>query len=312
MNFPCNITTLRLLVHVHIYHAQHYPELRRCLANLKGLNFDLYVSMSDWHSEIADDIKAFKKDAFIFQCPNRGYDVAPFLDVLHRVNLSKYDLVIKLHTKRDTPVKRKLIHIDINYRWREYLLTFISNPQSLQNNLKAFIKNTHLGMIAHYRLLLTERRKRHADPKKNLFLQTLLFMKEKLNLDPIPAEQCHYVGGTMFMARASIFEPLKHIDIGYDDFVTADANNKDEYDLAHIFERVFGWLVTSQILRNNDHYIIDDPFSNPIKKAVWPVLKLADHIYKKIIKFVYRKNGNSIRFLKIITIKISSDRETKA
>lgn len=295
---------LRLLVHMHVYHTQHYPELKECLKNLEGLNYDLYVSFSEDHPDIEEDIRKFKPDAVIFKCPNRGYDVAPFLDVLRRVNLEDYDLVIKLHTKRDTPVKEKLINLNIHYKWREHLLSFISNQDNLHKTLKAFIDRPELGMAANFKLLLTENGHRHAKRQESLFLQAIDFMTNKLKVVPIPADRCRYVGGTMFMARAELFAPIKQANLGYEDFAVTDVNNKDEHDLAHLFERVFGWLVTSQQCGDRGNYLIDDPFSNRIQKSLWPYLRIADRFYRKLVKFVYRRNGDSIRIFKVFKIKL--------
>ena len=59
------------------------------------------MTVPEQNAGLWPDVKAFKADAHFEVVENKGYDVAPFIHVLKQVDLDKYGLLVKLHTKRD-------------------------------------------------------------------------------------------------------------------------------------------------------------------------------------------------------------------
>lgn len=87
---------------------------------------------------------------------NRGYDLAPFLAVLHEGDLDKYDYLIKLHTKRDLPAPAELPRCCFRgSQWRECLTGFMKDRTALDKALKLFIQKPEIGMLSHYKLLIS-------------------------------------------------------------------------------------------------------------------------------------------------------------
>ena len=90
----------KIAVHMHLYYAEQLEDLLQRLESLSGTAYDLYVTMGAEDKKAEQTIKAFKADANIRIVRNLGYDVGPFIDFLHHVNLDDYDYIIKIHTKR--------------------------------------------------------------------------------------------------------------------------------------------------------------------------------------------------------------------
>ena len=90
---------MRIAVVFHVYH-QHIVD--ECLEYIDNINrpFDLYITTS--HS-VEDPLIKFLKDRFpsaiILQYNNVGSDIGPFMELVS--TLCNYDLVCKMHTKRD-------------------------------------------------------------------------------------------------------------------------------------------------------------------------------------------------------------------
>lgn len=305
MEFLPKFSTLKILVHVHLYHAEFYPELKSCLKNFKGIKFDLTVSMSRPLPEIEQDIRAFKDDAEIFYCENRGYDIAPFIEVLKRHDLGKYDLIIKLHGKRDTPDNERLLNTDVSgSRWRRMLLSEVSATDALIRTLKAFAQDKKLGLAGHYALIVPNCKGAHERAEFNeLFNKTHDFMKDRLGIAPYPENECRYLAGSMFVARAKLFEPLKHLDIGYEDFPSLEDGKKDGFDLAHVLERALGWLVTSSVNEEGRHYEIYDP-QVPRLVGAYYLLRYRSYLFRKIERFVFRKETHTKGKKKVTVYKI--------
>jgi hypothetical protein len=58
----------------------------------------------------------------------------------------------------------------------------------------------------------------------------------------------HYVGGTMFLARAYPFERLKAAKPDDLDFASGSSTSGSHKNLAHVFERLFGLAVEGERL----------------------------------------------------------------
>ena len=76
-----------ILAHVHIYYPHLYKDIKECLLNITTHKIDLFVTMVEEHSEVISDIKATFPNAKIEILENKGFDIAPFIHVLNKVNL---------------------------------------------------------------------------------------------------------------------------------------------------------------------------------------------------------------------------------
>lgn len=88
-----------ILVHVHLFYPEFWNEISACLKNI-SLPYDLVVTLVENDSKTIENIKGIKSDARIEIVENRGFDVAPFIKVMRENDLSRYDFVIHLHSKR--------------------------------------------------------------------------------------------------------------------------------------------------------------------------------------------------------------------
>lgn len=185
---------------------------------------------------------------------NRGYDIWPFIKALKTVNLDEYEFLIKVHTKRDMGKIVAIIDNKYFFRgqyWRNMLLSFISSKDNFHKCLVAF-KDPAVGMINNHRLF-DRTRETTDNPHLVYCLNESRKLLSEVGISAKPCDEVKYVAGTMFICRAAIFKPLQEMNFDVNQF--AVVNRKNENDLAHVMERVFGWLVTSQ------GYSIADPYS---------------------------------------------------
>ena len=258
----------KILVHVHLYYQEMWPELKACLQNITA-EYDLFVTMVEDKAELRADILAFSPEAKINIVPNKGFDIAPFIDVLNKVDLTKYDYIIKLHTKRDMPKGTLRNGFDVSgNKWREYLLTFLRNQKTFEKCLSAFSQDKTLGMIADYHLIVKNDRKNEEAVRKAQELLTSLKLQTKDN---------RYVMGTMFMARAKLFEPIKKLNLNFDDF---SSSVRGEDILPYALECLLGYVVCVQAYKILDplHVFLYQSFAK---------------IFAKISTFIYRKKIKS-------------------
>lgn len=279
-----------ILVHVHVYYPELWPEIKACLGSLATGTYDLYVTMVTDYPDLVSDIKTFSSDAHCLVVANRGYDIGPFVHVLNMTNLDQYDYVIKLHTKRDMPAGALLGAFDMSGgAWRQYALSFLHPKTHFQSCLQGFLDNPAIGMMAHHRLIVGQC---YGDKAALRQCQDLC---RKMGL---PVRPFKYVAGTMFIIRAKLLRPVVDMGLGLDDF-SAPTQDKPT-SLAHVLERFFGYLVYAQ------DFTIQDSFTDKRLKQQDNLMKPLRFIWHFLYRRKVTRSGKSI--IKICKIPIYSKR----
>lgn len=179
-----------ILVHVHLFYPEFWNEISACLKNI-SLPYDLVVTLVENDSKTIENIKGIKSDARIEIVENRGFDVAPFIKVMRENDLSRYDFVIHLHSKRDVADTLGNVVLKDPKQWRRLLLNFCSSAQNWQRTLKTFHDNPKTGMVADRVCILSER----FDPTPEMCSAAKDYLTEYLKM---PLKKAVFVSGTMF------------------------------------------------------------------------------------------------------------------
>lgn len=223
-----------LAVHLHIYYEHMWPCMRRYLEALNNTPYHLFVTLTHENTTLMREIEQFHPACTIYLVENRGYDVGPFFHVLKHIDWDAYDIILKIHTKNDTP--QDLMWQNKRYmcrHWWAHLLyrALLGSPRRVRRNLELFARHADIGMIGPTQLIIS-----HPDDSPAV----------QQGEQRIMAELGHehyrstFISGTMFMVRTGILKPLsRHFDL--QDFEPTDGSVKDG-TLAHIIERVFGAL----------------------------------------------------------------------
>lgn len=257
----------RIAVHMHVYYVEQLDDLLKKLQNLTIAAYDLYVTLTDDNEEIKQKIIAFKPNAKVWKVLNLGYDIGPFIDFLHKINLDDYDYVIKIHTKRaeKSPVHFNRLRFSIS-TWRNMLLdALLSSPRNIWKNIQLFKQDNQLGMIGSSYVLLDGE---WAFAGK---VQQLSEEMQKIGLNMPQHKQ--FIAGTMFMIRAQLLKPFLFYDIS--NFSPSKGNIHDG-ELAHVLERMFGLATLAQgykIRGVQYHRYLLDRFLTRVKRFVSPIFK---------------------------------------
>lgn len=280
----------KFLVIAHVYYHEMWSILDNCIQNLPKDSFDLIVTTTSNIDSLATNVRKHYPLARVELCENRGYDIWPFIKVLKSVNLDEYEFVVKIHTKRD--MGKVVAIIDNRYffkgsSWRDMLLSFLSSKENFDKCLEAF-KDPTVGMINNHRLF--DRTRGTTDnPHLVYCLNEARKLLSEVGINAKPYDEVEYVAGTMFISRAAIFKTLQQMNFDVNQFGVV--NRKNENDLAHVSERLFGWLVTSQCYCLTDPY---NTFKDSFKFFFYSsycsllVFKLRHRLFSKVIRFFSR------------------------
>ncbi|MBR1604624.1 MAG: hypothetical protein IJ660_00780 [Alphaproteobacteria bacterium] len=213
-----------------------WPQIKQLLSHIEDYPYDLFVTMTKEQPELIQDIKNFHSNSWVKVVENRGYDIGPFIEFLHNIDLQKYDLILKIHTKNNAPGSVTHIGPYIIGRelWAKLLIhSLLGTPQQFKKNIKLFAKNKSLGMIGSQYLI-----SRKSTPN----LQAAV--KQAIEKCGYSSKSMPFIAGTMFMCRAHLLEPIKN-KYQLTDFEPTDGKVRDG-TLAHVMERLFGCIVVAQ------------------------------------------------------------------
>lgn len=262
----------KALVHLHVYYHDQVDYFIEKLKNINGIDWDLVVTMADHDEDTERRLKEFKADVRFLTTENFGYDVWPFLKVIKNHNLSDYDYVIKLHTKRSMKgIKLNKTTLK-GFQWRNVLVDgILHSPKYFRKLLDEFEKNPQIGMISS---LMT-----YLKGDWNLSGTEVKKEMERLGLPFYEGNVCY---GTMFMARASVFLPLQTDKVDISLFDKEKPVSGLTFSTAHYYERLLSILPDGVGLRHMARWPLKkDKIRIALTKAVMTPLNWIFAIEKK-------------------------------
>ena len=216
----------RAAVCLHLFYPELWP-LFRAQCQLIPEPWDLFVTApafaatKAWHDIVRDQPRVR-----FLPVPNRGRDIAPWLQLLRSGALDGYEAVCKLHGKRSPHMQGGG---DV---WRDEMLqALLGSFANVQRILDRFFMQPELALLGpacSQRALGAA-----ADWSKNR--RNVQLLSRRLGLDAVDAKQLFFAG-TMFWFRSAAFEALRSSSLNLADFPRE--MGQTEGTLAHAMERL--------------------------------------------------------------------------
>ncbi len=265
----------KLAVHLHLYYIEQLGEILKRLKNLSKIDYDLFVTMVIDDEKIKNRILDEHPLAKIWVIENRGYDIGPFIDFLHKIDLEDYEYVLKLHTKGKkssnyTFIKNRRLD---NALWSKIMWdSMLKSKKRVKNNIKILDEQKNVGMLGSEHCFSNEGRHYwHLMDDINIAMEKMGFEK---------VVHLSFIAGCMFLCRANLLKPLSLYSLK--DFDKTNGKIKDE-TLAHVVERLFGAIVGAQ---GFDIFQIED------NAYFWSFFKVA--LKRTLIQKKLTKSGKMI------------------
>lgn len=221
---------------VHIFHYEMWLGIAEKIDSLEG-ECDLFVTVTQRPDHSFDELSVTIKNAFpeavIFQCPNHGRDILPFLRLINSGLLSDYRAVCKVHTKKSS-------HIEKGGAWSEHLLaSLLPGRSDCRDLLERFIANKRCGILTADGQKKTGMEWWHGNRGRTLNLLA------RVGIPADPKQLC-FPAGSMYWLKPKIVEALKRLQLCGEDF--EPELGQGDGTTAHAVERVFGYLAESESL----------------------------------------------------------------
>lgn len=231
----------------HVYYEDFIQDLVPVISRYRGA-VDFYFSIPESKPGLAARLFEEVPEALILKVPNKGRDIAPFLEIFRIIDHLEYQTFLKIHSKKSP-------HREDGDAWRKDVLNKLAGDQtSLQKIEQYFEKNPQAGAIGPADHIVA---KHHywgfnAEKTEELARQT------GLQTEPQP-DFC-FVAGSMFWGKTKAFAFLKDLPVQTDTFEN-EPIKKDGF-LPHAIERLLGWGLASSgysIVQMDTDGTISDP-----------------------------------------------------
>ena len=235
----------RILIHLHVYYTNQLDFFLNAFRKIDGyFKISLIVTICESVNEkekIFEQIRKQYPEAIIIYVPNKGFDVGPFIETLHHVDLDDFDYVIKLHTKSRGKEGNTILNgiVISNSVWENIMIdSLIGSKERVEEAIRLLCQD-HVGMAAASLCLIKD-----DESRRNYYFWRVNDELRKMGLRQISDKNdFRFPAGTMFVVRAKLLKPLLIYRI--EEF-GENIQGVHDYTLAHTFERLFSGLVISQ------------------------------------------------------------------
>ena len=275
----------KVAIHAHVFYLHIWPEVEKCVSNFVAVCGSANVLLVVTYPKTEPSLRQLF-DNFMPTCecrvvpvPNKGYDIGPFfVEFLNKIVLSRYDYIVKLHTKRDTEKIWCHFRPFVGSEWRDELLSFCNSKEAVLRTLTSFDRFPRLGMVASHRVI------NYSGSDSPSAVRTVRDMlQRKMSLHP---RHLVMVSGTMFAVRAELLKFCQG-RFTFGDFSSAGTGERahKDYGLAGPLEFLFAMGVDAQ------GYVISAGiwppavalFGYSIQTAFFLLLRFSSDLTRKIL-----------------------------
>lgn len=217
-----NKFTTPILVVLHIYHLNVLDNISQILDRINN-PFDLYISTSlDLSADLISKLGPRVGKKFIVNCDNRGRDWGPFIEMLNGFDYTKYEVILKIHTKNSAH------RADSKYIMKE-IFSGIVPANGFDIKLLKFLRNhPHIDFVSPSRVLIAGIER----IGQNFTSITNSLAPYNYQLD----HRFRFIEGSIFWIRPSALNFLKAYNFRLSDFELEPIGF--DGSLAHIIERL--------------------------------------------------------------------------
>ncbi len=230
---------MEIAVCVHLYYTEMFYEISTYLDHFEKIPYDLFITMPRENKPFLPILRNKYPDANIIITENVGFDIYPFLCFLNQIDLGAYDVIFKLHSKKDIPINFSLNGIDLSgKKWRDYMFqALLGTPERVRYILQIMERHPHVGMVCAQEILVRGAEQLARDIELESVQSALLELKM------LPREW-EFAAGSVFAIRPQLLKALKKRDFQAEEF--PPYYPRDWNGLPYCLERVFGCMVSVQ------------------------------------------------------------------
>lgn len=233
-------TDSKVAIVLHLYHTDLWPFFLKYIQRMKPSTYDLHVSIPVGATEIRKEIETSLDNVYVYELPNMGRDVLPFMHLSQRLLGKGYESVLKIHSK-------KSVHREDGNEWLiDMMEKLIPDNKKLLRDILTKLNMKRTGLIGpanHFVSL-----KNYIGSNEEV-LRTILadvgFENKKTVTKNLNTSG--FFAGTMFWARLDAISPILERSYHVEEFHTEEGQLDATF--AHAMERSLSLI--PQMLEKN-------------------------------------------------------------
>lgn len=221
----------RVAVCLHVFYEDIALEIIEWLSRIDAQYALFITSVGQLPSTVREAATRLCRPLHVMEFPNLGRDIRPFLHILTHPEMQPYDIICKLHTKRDLAAEHG------GSAWRDICMQcLIGSAERFDEIVRAFQSDSRL-LLAGPKLLYKSVRSAMAPNGPNVEHIARSVLDTEL------ASDWGFFAGTMFWARRSLFISLLDLErvCRYE-----PEDGAEDGHLTHAVERIIGLLPVRQ------------------------------------------------------------------
>ncbi len=240
----------KILVHLHMFYAQAWSEIKEYLQNMECYNYDLIITGNQefMHSSTAREIKEYKENTRFIPCIDKGFDIGPFMQAIQETDLNRYHIIYHLHSKGAVYGRGRITYkrMFVKTSWFRQLFSGCMGVFNVHRGIDVLMHNDSYGIIGANNLVFNDTPERQRVVKE---------YAHRLKIE-VPDEY-KFIGGSCFGAKSKILQQVKKIKLDINSF---DYSKRNIFTLAHAMERIIaiigqnmGYQIYPLSVRYNNH-----------------------------------------------------------
>lgn len=240
----------KILVHLHIFYANAWVEIKEYLQNLDCYNYDLVVTCNNlfMQSEVIKEIRKYKPKTRFIECLDKGFDIGPFMQTLQETDLNRYDIIYHFHSKGAVYGKGRITYrrMFVSTSWFRQLFSGCLGVFNVHRGIDVLLNSSEYGIIGADNLVFNDTPDRQR--VVNEYAKRLGIKVSK---------EYRFIGGSCFGAKSKVLQQVKRLKLNLNSF---DYSKRNIFTLAHAMERIIfiigenmGYEIYSQPVKYNNH-----------------------------------------------------------
>lgn len=220
-------STNKTLVILHLYYADMWPYFEKKLQTIGA--YDLIVTIpKNKRSETPAEIVTRPFTEIVYM-KNRGRDIRPFLSAASKVDISKYQAILKLHTKRSP-------HYKNGQKWLDEMVESLTSISETARE-RAFTKDVAMiGPKGHYYSLRVNFEANGVQIDR--IMRRFTGRQRQQNITQVNRSKYGFFGGSMFWISPSYLGRLLRV-LPFQYWRFERERGQEDGTYAHAIERVF-------------------------------------------------------------------------
>lgn len=219
-----------IAVVLHLYYTESWWMFKAALKNLHE-PFDLFISIPGHRLEFAEKIRSNYRKAYIFQAPNRGRDVLPFIKIGQDLENKGYKYVLKMHSKKSP-------HRKDGSKWFKNLISnLLPSDPKVMTELMDVIARPNTGIVGPKGQYISLMVNFPANGPRIAEALSNIYSPQTTDKIIRRRRQYGFFAGTMFWARLDAVKPVisRRFEVSRFD----PERGQIDATFAHALERVF-------------------------------------------------------------------------